>query len=36
METFTYVNIFDTKGIEYLLVITFLILIVSFWRYLTR
>jgi glycine cleavage system H protein len=36
MEAFTYVNIFDTKGIEYVLVITFLLLVISFWRYLTR
>ena len=36
MDGFTYVNIFDTKGIEYLLVITFLVVLVSFWRYMSR
>ena len=34
MEGFTYVDIFATKGIEYLLVIGFLIIIVPFWRFL--
>jgi glycine cleavage system H protein len=34
MEGFTYVDIFATKGIEYLLVIGFLIIIIPFWRFL--
>jgi len=36
MEGFSYVDIFATKGIEYLLVIGFLLLFVFFWKYLTR
>jgi glycine cleavage system H protein len=32
MDGFTYHNLFDTKGIEYLIVIAFLILIIPFWR----
>ena len=28
METYTYVNIFETKGLEYLLLICFLVLLV--------
>lgn len=36
MEGFTYTNIFDTKGIEYLVVIAFLILVIPFWRALNR
>jgi glycine cleavage system H lipoate-binding protein len=35
MEGFTYVDIFATKGIEYLLVIGFLMIIVLYWRFLT-
>jgi glycine cleavage system H protein len=35
MEGFTYVDIFATKGIEYLLVICFLIVVIGFWRYLS-
>jgi len=35
MESMHYVNIFETKGIEYLLVITFLIGFVFFVRRLT-
>jgi glycine cleavage system H protein len=31
MDGFTYNNIFETKGIEYLIIITFLILIIPFW-----
>jgi len=31
MEGFSYNNIFETKGIEYLIIIAFLILIVPFW-----
>ena len=34
METFRYVNIFETKGLEYLLLICFLVLFVFFVRYL--
>jgi len=36
MEGFSYVDIFATKGIEYLLVIGFLLLFVVFWRFLGR
>ena len=32
MEGFTYVDIFATKGIEYLLVIGALLLFIPFWR----
>ena len=35
METYTYVNIFETKGLEYILLILFLILLVFFVRYLS-
>jgi len=31
MEGFSYTNIFETKGIEYLIIITFLLLIIPFW-----
>lgn len=31
MDGFTYIDIFDTKGIEYLIIIAFLILIIPFW-----
>ena len=34
METFTYVNIFETKGLEYLLLISFLVLLLFLIRYL--
>lgn len=34
METYTYVNIFETKGLEYLLLMSFLVLLVFFVRYL--
>jgi len=34
METYTYVNIFETKGLEYLLLICFLLLFVLLVRYL--
>ena len=34
MESFTYLNIFETKGLEYLVVIGFLVLLVVFVRYL--
>jgi glycine cleavage system H protein len=36
MEGFSYVDIFATKGIEYLLVIGFLLLFVVFWRFLSK
>ena len=32
MSDFSYINIFATKGIEYLIVIGFFILIVPFWK----
>jgi glycine cleavage system H protein len=35
MEGFTYVDIFATKGIEYLLVIGFLMVFILFWRFLS-
>jgi hypothetical protein len=34
METYTYVNIFETKGLEYMLLICFLILFILLIRYL--
>ena len=34
METYTYVNIFETKGLEYLLLIIFLVLFVFLIGYL--
>lgn len=34
METYTYVNIFETKGLEYMLLICFLVLLILFIRYL--
>jgi glycine cleavage system H protein len=36
MEGFTYVDIFATKGIEYLLVISALLLFIPFWRMVSR
>jgi hypothetical protein len=35
METYMYVNIFETKGLEYLLLICFLIIFVLFIKYLS-
>ncbi|MDQ1347405.1 MAG: hypothetical protein QG573_775 [Acidobacteriota bacterium] len=35
METYRYVNIFETKGLEYLLLAAFLILFVFLVRYLS-
>jgi hypothetical protein len=32
MESFSYLNIFETKGLEYLVVIGFLVLLVLFVR----
>ena len=34
METYTCVNIFETKGLEYLLLICFLVLFILLIRYL--
>jgi len=34
MDGFTYHNIFDTKGIEYLVIISFFLLLIPFWYYL--
>lgn len=36
MDEFSYVNLFDTKGIEYIIIIVFLILIIPFWKMLNR
>ena len=36
MEGFTYTNIFDTKGIEYLAIITFFLVLVPFWIWLSK
>lgn len=36
MEGFTYVDIFATKGVEYILVISVLLLFVPFWRLVSR
>jgi glycine cleavage system H protein len=36
MEGFTYTNIFETKGIEYLVIITFFLVLVPFWLLLNR
>jgi glycine cleavage system H protein len=36
MNGFTYHNIFETKGIEYLVVIAFLLLLIPFWIMLTK
>ena len=36
METYSYVNIFETKGLEYALLICFLVLFVLLVRYLRR
>ena len=36
MDGFSYIDIFDTKGIEYLIVIAFLLLVIPFWRALNK
>jgi len=36
MDGFSYSNIFETKGIEYLIIIAFLILIIPFWIIINR
>jgi len=34
MESYSYVNIFETKGLEYILLICFLLLLIFFVRYI--
>lgn len=36
MDGFTYHNIFETKGIEYILIITFFLVLIPFWMLLNR
>jgi glycine cleavage system H protein len=36
MDGFTYTNIFDTKGIEYLIIISFFLVIIPFWIFLNK
>lgn len=36
MDGFSYHNIFETKGIEYLIIIAFLLLIIPFWFFINR
>jgi glycine cleavage system H protein len=36
MEGFTYTNIFETKGIEYLFIIAFFVILIPFWLFLNR
>jgi len=36
MEAYSYVNIFETKGLEYLLLVCFLVMFVFFVRYLSQ
>jgi glycine cleavage system H protein len=36
MDGFSYTNIFETKGIEYLIIIAFLVLIIPFWVLINR
>lgn len=36
MDGFTYTNIFETKGIEYLVIIAFFVILVPFWLILNR
>ena len=36
MEGFQYIDIFATKGLEYILAITFLLVLIYFWRTLNR
>jgi glycine cleavage system H protein len=36
MDEFFYTNIFDTKGVEYLIIIGFLLLIIPFWIFLNK
>ncbi len=36
MDSFSYYDIFQTKGIEYLVIIAFLLLLIPFWRIINR
>lgn len=36
MEAYTYTNLFDTKGIEYIIIIFFLLLLIPFWIIVNR
>lgn len=36
MDGFTYHNLFETKGIEYLIIIAFLVLIIPFWMIINK
>ncbi|QIA07504.1 glycine cleavage system protein H [Draconibacterium halophilum] len=36
MEAYTYSNIFETKGIEYIIVITFLLVLIPFWLFVSK
>ena len=36
MESYSYVNIFETKGLENLLVLSFLVMLVFLVRYISR
>jgi len=36
MDSFTYLNIFETKGLEYLLLLSFWVLFVYLVRYLSK
>ena len=36
MDGFTYHNIFDTKGIEYLVIIAFFAILIPFWMLLNK
>lgn len=35
MEFYSYVNIFETKGLEYLLLLSFLVLLIALVKYLS-
>jgi len=36
MEGFTYTNIFETKGIEYVIILSFFAILVPFWLFMSR
>jgi len=36
MDSFTYINIFETKGLEYLLLLSFWVLFIYLIRYLSK
>ncbi len=36
MGEFHYVDLFATKGIEYIVVIIYLLLLIPFWKFLTK